>query len=179
MKLWEIGDKMEAIMNATIDRETGEISEEGMAELGAVEMEFQEKCLAVAKYCSGERLEAEAIMVKATELTERANKLLNHANGLEQQYLAIEMFEAGIWIEKPEKRGSEVLLKDAEVTISAKKSIKTEEVDKELTPDAFRAEVPPVPATWRPDKKEILKALQRGEDVPGWTLGKSVTIQVV
>lgn len=178
MKLWEIGDEMEAVMIATIDRETGEISEEGMAELQAVEMKFQDKALAVGKFVAGQRLEANAIMEKALELKRRAEKLLNHANRLEQYYLAQELFEAGIWIKEPDKRGEEVLLKDAETEIIAKKSIKTEEVCMEDTPEEFRRIIPPVPESWAPDKKAILKALQGGINVEGWTLEKTVTIEV-
>ena len=48
MKLYEIDALLEKVLNENLDRETGEIREEALAEINAIEMDRDRRCLAIA-----------------------------------------------------------------------------------------------------------------------------------
>ncbi len=57
--LYAIADEVERAIHAAVDRETGEISEEGFALLDALNMKTEVKALSVAAFSKGLRHEAE------------------------------------------------------------------------------------------------------------------------
>ena len=84
-QLFEIADAIERLMAEVIDAETGEITDEGLAKLDALEMERDEKALAIAAYQIGILAEAEMVKKQAERLASRAKVLTNQAGRLKQK----------------------------------------------------------------------------------------------
>jgi hypothetical protein len=167
MKLYEISDQIERFMASAIDRETGEISDEALVELDALEMDFDEKALNVAKYIRGEQAEAQAIKDAAQVNLDRAASHQRRADRL-TDYLDRLLRERGR-VPMTEKAGTPVVLKDHEIQIaySVSASAVTDPVTVEPTPREF---IEVVPETEKILKGEIRKSLLAGNPVPGWTL---------
>jgi hypothetical protein len=167
MKLYEIADQIERFMASAIDPETGEISDEALAELDALEMDFDAKALNVAKFIRGEQAEAQAIKDAAQANLDRAASHQRRAERL-TGYLDHLLRDRGR-VPMAEKAGAPVVLKDHEIqiayTISA--AAVTDPVTVEPTPREF---IEVVPATEKILKGEIRKRLMAGHSVPGWTL---------
>jgi hypothetical protein len=72
-KLYEISEEIERFMLDCVDKETGELDEDALKNLEALEGERIEKCLAVAAYMKGELAEANAIEAHALEIQKMAN----------------------------------------------------------------------------------------------------------
>jgi cell division septum initiation protein DivIVA len=147
MKLFEISQHIEALLNASVDPETGEIVEAALEELEALEEARGAKALAVAAYALGQEAEAEAIRATAKRLTARAAVHEKHAERL-RQYIADHIVEG-------EK------LSDDRVSISWRKSDAVVIDDETALPDPF----------WRykrePAKDEIKRTIKSGIGVDG------------
>ena len=151
MKLFEIDAQIEALLNASVDRETGEIDEAALAELEALEVARDEKALAVAAYAIGQQAESEAVRAQAKRLSERAAKHERHATRL------VEYLQAHLPV------GTK--LRDERVEIGWRKSSAVEiDVDvAELPPEVCRVTV-------APDKRAITEMLKAGDEVKGCRL---------
>jgi hypothetical protein len=160
MKLYEIDAQIEALLNASVDRETGEIDEAAMEELAALEVARDEKALAVAAYIIGQEAEAEAVKAQARKLTERAAKHERHAERL-RLYLAAHL-----------PVGTK--LRDDRVEIGWRKSTAVE-VDEgaadRLPSGLLRISV-------SPDKTAIRKVLDAGHEVEGCRLVQRTALVV-
>lgn len=158
--LFELDAEIEAVLNATVDRETGEVSEEGLALLESLERDRDAKALAVAGYILGLECEAEAVKAQAKRLADRAARHARHADRL-RAYL-----EAHI------PRGTKI--KDATCEIGWRKSTAVE-VDEgaadTLSRDLVRVAV-------APDRKAIGDALKAGAKVPGCRLVERHSVQI-
>jgi seryl-tRNA synthetase len=84
-QLFELADEIERLMAEVIDHETGEITDEGLAKLDAIEMERDEKALAIAQYMMSTLAEAEMVAKQAQRLGARAKVLTNQAGRLKQK----------------------------------------------------------------------------------------------
>lgn len=148
MRLYDISQAIEALLDASVDRETGEINEAALAELEALEEQREAKALAVAAYLVGQRLEADAIKAQAKRLAERAAVHARHADRLER-YL-----ESNLAVGEK--------LSDARVAISWRKS-RAVEVDCDPTelPEEY------VRIRCEADKAALKAALESGEQVKG------------
>ena len=158
MRLFEIHDAIEMVLAKGVDHETGEISEEAIAELDGLEMTRIAKSLAVARYLMGERAEAAAVKAQADRLAKRARIHANRADRL-LRYLAANMPEGN-------------KLHDDVVQIGWRSSTAVEVSDLGLVPQAF------VRVTEAPDKKAIGEALKSGVEVPGAELVTRNRLQV-
>lgn len=159
MRLYDISQQIEALLDASVDRDTGEINEAALAELESLEEQRATKALAVAAYLVGQRLEADAIKAQAKRLAERAAVHARHADRLER-YL-----EANLSVGEK--------LSDARVAISWRKS-RAVEIDcdpTELPEDYCRIRC-------EPDKASIRAALEAGENIDGARLVERHAIQV-
>ena len=94
MRLFEIVDGVQHLLELSTDRETGEISEEGLAELEALEMDLSEKLVNTALYLKGVEAERDAVAKAASELSARAKLHGKQADRL-RKYLADNMERAG------------------------------------------------------------------------------------
>jgi len=159
MRLFEIDYQIEALLNASVDRETGEINEDALAELEALEVQRDDKALAVAAYIVGQEAEAEAVKAQAKRLADRAAKHERHAERL-REYLQAHL-----------PTGTK--LRDERVEIGWRKSTAVE-IDVET------AELPPemCRVTVAPDKRAIGDALKAGEEVKGCRLVQRQSVQI-
>jgi hypothetical protein len=146
--LFEIADAIERFMAEAIDHETGEISEDAAARLDELEMERDEKALAIARYQIGVLAEAEMVKKQAERLAARARVLTNRADWLEGRLAA--SLPVG------------TKLKDDVVQIGWRKSQAVEVDDPDALPENC----------WKPQDPKIDVAgmkvrLKDGETIPG------------
>ena len=150
LSLWQMTAKIEQLINEGVDPETGEISEEVLAELEAMEISREEKAINWGLYIKGEIVEGEAVQKQADALSMRAKGHKARAERLRER------------LERLLEQGE--CFKDPRVLVKWRKS---SAVDVNLP--MLRAEwmrIPPIPAAV-PDKAKIKAALKAGEDVPG------------
>lgn len=81
---FQIRDEIERILATCADHETGEITDEAIAQLDALELDLRERVLEYAAYAKSERAEAGKIERLAEDLKERATKHANRAARLER-----------------------------------------------------------------------------------------------
>lgn len=147
MRLFDLSHEIEAVLIATVDRETGEISEDGVAALETLELALNEKALAIARFVLGLEAEADAIDAQAKRLRERATVHRNHAARLR------------LYVEANVPPGTKIA--DDCVALSWRKSsavIVDAEAD---VPEKFwKIEM-------RVDKKAVGDAIKAGADIPG------------
>jgi hypothetical protein len=94
MRLFEIVDGVQNLLELSVDRETGEISEEGLAALDELELTLDEKLTNTALYLKGVEAERDAVAKAAKELSARAAIHGKQADRL-RKYLADNMERAG------------------------------------------------------------------------------------
>jgi uncharacterized protein YunC (DUF1805 family) len=94
MRLFEIVDGVQNLLELSVSRETGEISEEGLAALSALDMDLSEKLVNTALYLKGVEAERDAVKKAAQELSDRAKIHTRQADRL-RKYLADNMERAG------------------------------------------------------------------------------------
>ena len=151
MKLHEIPDAIEWILANKVDHETGEVTDETLAELDALEMDREALLLALAAYAKGELAEAEAVKAEAKKLDARAKGHTNRAARLHEyvaQYMPADLPK----------------LSDARSVIQWRKNPPAVEVFG-VVPEAYRRQ--PAMPPWEPDKVKILADLKAGVDVDG------------
>ena len=162
MRLFEIVDGVGDLLELSVDRETGEISEEGLAALSALEMDLSEKLVNTALYLKGVEAERDAVKKAAQELSDRAKIHTRQADRL-RKYLSDNM----------ERVGHEGL-SDPRVKLSWRTS--TAVVCDE---DArFFLPVELLAVKTSPDKKAIGDLLKAGTEVAGCRLETRKNLQV-
>ena len=162
MKLWEMDERLEAMIHEATDRETGEISEEALFEIEHLEMDREKKLLSLAGYIKGERAEAAAVATQAERLSDRAKSHNRRADRLQK------------YMERHLKRGEE--MRDDRHWLHWRKSTAVEVLDEKKLPAEFMVQPPqpPLPDK-RPDKKALAAALKNG-DVPGARLDQRMKL---
>lgn len=159
MKLYEISDKIEAVLIAGTDTETGEITDEALAALDDLEGELEQKALNVGCYIKGEEAEAEAVMAEAKRLQARAQIHKRRAERL-LKYLASHVEGQSF--------------KDARCQIGWRKSKAVEVEDVAKLPEEYvRTKL-----TLEPDKTTLRKILSAGIEVDGAELVERWSLQV-
>lgn len=175
-RLYEIADALQSAISRHVDSETGEVSEEGLAEIEALEGDSRERALEIALYIKGLRQEAAGpngiaaqIVADAKALAERylldARKLERQADGL-ARYLAENLKRSNLWASE---------LKDERVRVHYSKSQAAIVLDgqEHLVPRRFRLDPKPP----QPGLKLLLDAM-KATDVEELSLGKGATLQV-
>lgn len=150
LSLWQINEKIEQIIAEGVDPETGEISDEALAELEAMELTRQEKAINWGLYIKGEIAEGEAVQRQADALALRAKGHKARAERLRDRLERL--LEAG------EK------FRDDRVSIGWRKSSAVQIDDAALIPAEYIRQKPPPPP--EPDKKALRDAL-KDSAVPG------------
>ena len=158
MRLFEIADEIEKILAIQVDQDTGEIGDEAIAALQALEMQRDEKMLAIAAYLKGERAEGDAVQDQAKQLSARARA--HHARAARLEDLIAQTLVPG------EK------LSDARSALSWRRSEAVEILDEKMLPSEF------VRVKTEPDKTAIKEALKEGASVPGAKLTARMNLQV-
>jgi len=148
MQLFQVLNAIEEILAKHVDQETGEIGDEALAQLGALEVARDDLALELAAYLKGELAEAEAVKAQADRLYDRHARHRARAARLEQ-FLAEKVVPVG------------AKLKDARSELTWRKSKAVEIVaEDELAEDLFRY-------SRSPDKTAVRKRLDLGQEVPG------------
>jgi len=167
MRLYEIADKIERILAQEVCHETGEITDETIAALDALEMARDGKLLALAAYEKGETAEAEAVNYEVEKLKKRMAGHVKRAERL------LDYMRQNFPQDAPK-------LSDARSVIQWRKNPPRVELE-----DWFLKEGSDCSPLWRhippsdePDKKEIARALKRGETIEGAKLVYSMRLDV-
>jgi hypothetical protein len=162
LRLFEIVDGVQNLLELSVDRDTGEISEEGLAALDELELTLDEKLTNTALYLKGVEAERDAVAKAAKELSARAAIHGKQADRL-RKYLSDNM----------ERVGHEGL-SDPRVKLSWRTS--TAVVCDE---DArFFLPVELLAVKTSPDKKAIGELLKSGTEVAGCRLETRKNLQV-
>ena len=158
LKLWEINSEIERVLAEESDHTTGEITDETLEKLDALEIERDDKALQIACYLKSEIAEGLAVKTQADKLAARAKIHENRAGRL-KNYLNTDS-EVG-------KKNSNGM-----VQIGWQKTKSVEVLDLPKVPYDYHK------VTVVDDKKKIGDALKEGIDVPGATLVNVNKIQV-
>jgi hypothetical protein len=94
MRLFEIVDGVQNLLELSVDRDTGEISEEGLAALDELELTLDEKLTNTALFLKGVEAERDAVKQAAQELSDRAKIHTRQADRL-REYLRSNMERVG------------------------------------------------------------------------------------
>ena len=172
MKLYEVGDEIERILAQEVDQETGEITDETLAKLDALEMERDEIILFIARYIKGERAEGGAITAEAKRLLARGQSHLNRAESLCRY---IDRFMP-----------KEHVVKDPTAVVSYRTSqavvLSVPEVTTELTSEDLTRFVDPdylrVKQWIEVDKKKATPVLKSGTEIKGLKLETRQKLQI-
>jgi len=163
LKLFEIVDEVEHLLLLSTDRETGEISDEGLAALDALlDVDLKDKLINTALYLKGVEAERDAVKKAAKELTDRAAIHTRQADRL-REYLRVNMERAG-------HEG----LSDPRVKLGWRSSTAVE-LDEDAV-DSLDFEFVQVKRT--PDRKAIREALESNQEVKGARLVHRRHLQV-
>jgi len=147
MRLFDINAELEALLNASVDPDTGEIDETQLAAIAELEMTRDERCLAVAAYAIGQEAEADAIEAQAKRLKARAAIHYNHAARL--RALVADVLPTG------------TKLADDRVALGWRKSQAVEVTDEaKLTDEWFRVKR-------EVDKSALREHLKEGIEIDG------------
>jgi hypothetical protein len=94
LRLFELVDAVQDCLDLSIDRETGEISEAGIAALDELDLTLDEKLTNTALYRKGVEAERDAVKKAAQELSDRAKIHTRQADRL-REYLRSNMERVG------------------------------------------------------------------------------------
>ncbi len=150
MNLWKLDESLQQMIDEATDRETGEINEEALFEIDALEFDREKKILALAGVIKGERCEGEAVRGQAHALSCRADGHMRRADSLEA-YLLRHLHEGET-------------MRDDRNWIKWRKStaVIVDDISKLPSALVIQPDTPPP----RADKAEIKRALKDG-DVDG------------
>jgi len=163
MKLHDVSDAIEYILANKVDRETGEIGQEAIDELDALEDDRDGTCMHLLAYAKGERAEAEAIMAEVARMTQRAKIHMNRFDRI-IGYIGGNIPHDGETIS------------DARGSIGWRKNPPSVEITDEAAIPKRLLRV--VPETTAPDKKAILEDLKAKRAVPGARLVQKMRLEI-
>lgn len=157
MRLFEIADTIERILLEGTDPETGEISEDCLAELAELEVDRSQKICDLVLYALGEEAESEAVRAQADRCTARARVHKRRADRL-RKWLAESVLEKGEKIsdDRVQVRGSESTYTDIYNAVALEKAWTKGTVPQ----DCIRV-------TTDVSKSAVAQAIKDGVDVPG------------
>jgi hypothetical protein len=150
LKLWQMDERLEAMIFAATDRETGEIDELALLEIDALELDRELKILAIAGFIKSERAEGDAVQLQADALADRARGHQRRADRL----LA--------YVERHLPQGESI--RDNRHWLKWKRSSAVEITDESKLPAEFMTD--PVAPAPKPDKIKLRQALKTAP-VPG------------
>jgi hypothetical protein len=160
LRLFEIVDGVQNLLELSVDRETGEISEEGLSALDELELTLDEKLTNTALYLKGVEAERDAVAKAAKELSARAAIHGKQADRL-REYLRANM----------ERVGHEGL-SDPRVKLGWRSSTAVVvDADASLPVELLCVKT-------SPDKKAIGELLKSGTEVEGCRLETRKNLQV-
>lgn len=95
MKLYEISNEYQSILNNMYDPETGEVNKESMSKLNEITESLDKKCVAVACYIENIKAECQAISDAKKRMSERESKFKRKLQNM-KEYLLYNMEKSDI-----------------------------------------------------------------------------------
>jgi len=161
--LYAVVDAIEEVIQRGVDPETGEMSDAIAEELDALDMETEERALAVATAIKGLRLEAsmvaataEAIREQAATEAKRAGVLGAQADKLEA-YIDEMLFRAK---RKPANGAKFVEIHNENASLKYRKSTVVDVLEPAMVPANYRLD-PPKERELLPSKKKIAEGCKK------------------
>jgi len=163
MKLYELADQYNEAFAAMVDAETGEINDQALATLDALQVDIKDKGLAVAAYIRNHDADVDALKAEEQRLATRRKQLESRMDWL-RGYLLDNMQRCGI---------SEI--KSPYFTIKTKKCPPSVKVtDENQLPQKYVQ----VKESISVDKILIKKDIAEGIDVPGVVMEQKTTVTI-
>ena len=163
MKLYEIANEYQNILEQTFDPETGEINEQAMARLDEVKTDIKEKGIAVASYIKNLDAERKAIEEAKKAMAEREARLNNRVTYL-TNYLQSNMERCGI--KEISCPYFVIKLRNNPVSVD------------DFAPDQIPDEYKRIVTEVKVDKKKIKEELLAGVVIPGATLRQNQRLEI-
>lgn len=163
MKLYEIANEYQDILEQSFDQETGEVNETALSKLDEIAVQLQDKGIAVASYIKNIDAERKAIEDAKKAMAEREKKLDKEIDYL-TQYLQFNMENCGI-----------TEIKSPHFVIKLKKCpLSTDIIDESLIPDEYKK----VKEVVSLDKMKIKEEILAGVIIPGASLKQNNRIEI-
>lgn len=163
MKLYQIADQYESILNEAINPETGEINETALMKLDDIKDDVKEKGIAVASFIKNMEAERNAIEAARKIMAEREARLDREMSWLDG-YLKGNMERCGISeISSPY---FVVKLKKCPVSVNV--------MDEDAIPDEYKK----VKTTTSIDKAMVKEGILAGIVIPGVELKQNVRLEI-
>jgi hypothetical protein len=163
MKLFEISNEYESILDQTFDKETGEINDKAIAMLNEIKSDIKDKGIAVASFIKNMDAEREAISNAKKMMAEREARLTSRVNYL-TSYLQANMERCGI---------NE--LSCAYFTVKLKKCPVSVFIENEKDiPEEYKKKKEEISL----DKIKLKEHIQAGVVVPGASLKQNLRLEI-
>ncbi len=163
MKLYEIANEYEAILNEAINEETGEVNEIAIHKLDEVKVDVKEKAIAVASYIKNLQAERDAIEAARKAMAERESKLQKESEWL-TKYLQENMERCGIKEISCAYFG--IKLKKCPISVNV--------VNEDSVPDEYWKEK----TTLSLDKVRMREDINAGFSIPGVELKQNTRVEI-
>lgn len=163
MKLYQIANEYESLLDQTFNLETGEVNENILARLDEVKTDVKEKGIAVTSYIKNIEAEEMAIDAAIANMEVRRNQLIKKSKSL-INYLQSNMERCGV---------SEISCPYFVIKLK-KCPISVDILDENVIPDDYkkRKEVISI------DKLKIKEELNNGVVIPGVTLKQNMRLDI-
>ncbi len=163
MRLYEIANEYQSILEQTFDQDTGEVNETALAKLEALQVDMQQKTIAVASYIKNLDAERKAIEEAKQAMADREKRLEKRVSYL-TAYLQSNMERCAI---------NEITSPYFVVKLK-KCPLSTDILDENALPDEYkrRKEVITV------DKLKIKEELLAGVVIPGAALKQNYRLEI-
>lgn len=158
MKLYEIDNLIENVLQTEIDPETGEITEHGMTLLGDLEIEREKKFMGLVYAYKNIDSDSEAIKAEIDRLREKKKIKDNKAESIKR------FLKANV----PE--GEKIEDGVAKIGWRKSKSVSVENID--ILPTEYTK------ITVEAKKSDIKKAIESGKEIVGCSIKESMNIQI-
>ncbi len=153
--LYELPEKLEALLEDVVDKDTGEITPEAQAQLDRITDQAEDVACDIAAYMKNLEAERGAVETEMKKLQIRERSLKRRIDWL-KEYLATHLASMGLEGKK---------LQDGRVRITWNKTSSIEIYDPVALPGYLYNEPKPVAPT--PDKRRIKELIDDGQTVPG------------
>lgn len=163
MKLYEIANEYQHILEQSVNEETGEVNENALIKLDEIEVQLHEKGIAVASYIKNIEAERKAIEEAKKSMAAREAKLDKEIDFL-TNYLQSNMEKCGI-----------TEIKSPYFVVKLKKCpYSTDILNETLIPDEYRK----VKAVVTIDKVRIKEEMLAGVVIPGAALRQNNRVEI-
>lgn len=163
MKLFEIANEYQNILEETFDAETGEINQNALSKLDEITVDIKEKGIAVASFIKNIDAEREAISNAKKSMADRESKLNRRVDYL-TSYLQANMERCGI--NEMSCAYFTVKLKKCPASVFV--------IDEKDIPDEYKKKKEEISL----DKVKLKEHIQAGVVVPGASLKQNLRLEI-